>query len=128
MPPGRNETPPREGVAIYGKKEGVMPKQTVVVKFDKVGKQIECQPHRAYAEVADDVEWVIAGGYPFAVNFGLDSPFPEISYSSAKGGSVSAKVKASAAEELYEYFIAIYFPDDNKIYTLDPDIIIRGKA
>lgn len=105
-----------------------MARQTVKVSFNSVSKQVECQPHRVYAEAGDDVVWEIAGGYPFAVNFGLDAPFPEISYSSVGAGPVNAKVKASAAEELYEYFVAVYIPEEKKIYTLDPDIIIRRKS
>jgi hypothetical protein len=105
--------------------EGNMAKHRVEIRFDAAGPQIICVPHKLIVKKRDVVEWRCVTEQPFTVDFGWDSPFPEISFSVPAGKTKEASIPADAPEGRYEYFVALYDPKTRLVYTFDPDMIIR---
>lgn len=95
------------------------------ISFVAKGSKIECDPLSFVALRGDVIEWQCVTGQPFTVEFGWKSPFPEVSYPAAKGMIVKLEVPPKAANGQYKYTVAVFDEKSGKVYTLDPDMIIR---
>ncbi len=102
-----------------------MARHFVDIRFDAARRQILCLPHKLIVKRLDFVEWGCTTGQPFTVDFGWDSPFPEIAYAAEAKRMKRVAVPRSAPEGRYEYFVALFDPRSGLVYTLDPDMIIR---
>ncbi len=102
-----------------------MTKHMVEIRFDAGGPEIVCSPHRLVAKKGEAVEWRCAGNQPFTVDFGWDSPFPEVAFPVHGGKTKEAVIPGDAPEGQYEYFVAIYDANSGLVYTLDPEMIVR---
>ncbi len=98
-----------------------------MINISLVGKgpQIECQPLSQLALRREDIEWQCVTGQPFTVDFGWKSPFPEVSYSAEKGKTVKLQIPPNAVNGQYKYTVALFDEKSGKVYTLDPEMIIR---
>jgi len=102
-------------------------RHVVEIGFDTARKQIVCVPHKLVVRKNDVIVWRSANGQPFTLDFGWDSPFSEICIAfPARVKDKEVIVPDGAPEGLYEYFVALYNPRTGLVYTLDPDLIVRG--
>lgn len=104
-----------------------MKRHVVEIRFDTARKQLVCVPHKLIVRPNDVIVWQSEKGQPFTLDFGWDSPFPEICIAfPARVKDMEVIVPERAPEGLYEYFVALYNPRTGLVYTFDPDLIIRG--
>lgn len=106
--------------------EGNMARHAVRIGFDPRKRQIICMPHRVIAKKRDSVQWECVTGQPFTVDFGWDSPFVPISFPARAREKRGASIPVRALEGRYEYFVALYDAKSGLVYTLDPEMIVRG--
>lgn len=72
------------------------------------------------------IVWICEQGYPFAVQFGWDSPLEEMMYKNEPKSSIAEGVIMSdAAYGQFKYFVAVCV--NEQMLTLDPEIIVRRR-
>ena len=104
-----------------------MKRHVVEIRFDTARKQLVCVRHKLIVRPNDVIVWQSEKGQPFTLDFGWDSPFPETCIAfPARVKDMEVIVPERAPEGLYEYFVALYNPRTGLVYTLDPDLIVRG--
>lgn len=103
-------------------------KHSVKLRLEKGGNVI-CTPHKLIAAKGQVIEWECEKGRPFTVDFNWESPFKKMAFhaGSGRGKRITASIPDVAPEGYFAYFVAIYDKDADKIFTLDPDLIIRGR-
>jgi hypothetical protein len=69
-----------------------------------------------------DIEWVCSTG-DYAVHLGWESPCEKGRYRAGKGEPVTGQVLQGAPYGRYKYSVAVH--QDGKVWTDDPDIIVR---
>jgi hypothetical protein len=103
------------------------PQRLVKIEFDKTSpqKSLVCTPHKFVTRKSfpETITWVCPGYKIFTIDFGWNSPFPEMSYSTIDG-RISQAIGKEFPEGRFPYFIAV-LDGDNQIITIDPDLIIR---
>lgn len=118
-----------------------MPDRDVLVTVNLAEETITC--NRPRVKNSWRVKWKCPEGYPFAVDFGWDTPFTEESYSADNNmpnqSDIGAKtIKAHAGQNgkpfRFKYSIAVFVPydpngpneswPDGKVLIADPEIII----
>lgn len=101
----------------------------VVIEVVKMGpqKSLVCTPHKLiiHKNFHKMITWTCSErrNKIFTIDFGWQSPFPEMYYS-AKEGKISLIIQEALPEGRFPYFIAV-LDGENQIITSDPDLIIR---
>jgi hypothetical protein len=103
-------------------------KYEVKIRFDTDLAQIVCVPHTLIVKKLDSVEWECVTGQPFTLDFGWGSPFSETSFPVPAKAKKEAQIPDDARQGQYKYSVAIYDEASKLVYTLDPDLIIRGRG
>ena len=105
-----------------------MPASRHLVKLsqDKEGNVI-CTPHKLIALKGQVIDWECETEQPFTVDFNWESPFNEVAFQAKAGEKINASIPDLAPEGYFTYFVAIYDRRRGKVFTLDPDLIIRGR-
>ena len=86
-------------------------------------------PHKLIVRKKDVIVWRCEKGHPFTLDFGWDSPLPDICIAvPARMMQREVMVPEDAPAGRYEYFVALYDEETKSVYTFDPDMIIRDKA
>jgi hypothetical protein len=98
----------------------------VKLRLEKDGNVI-CTPHKLIAAKGQSIEWECETKQPFTVDFNWESPFQEMAFHARTGEKINASIPDVAPEGYFAYFVAIYDKGTDKISTLDPDLIIRGR-
>ena len=102
--------------------------QKIKITIEKVGpqKSIVCTPHKLIIRksIPETIIWECSGYEVFTIDFGWQSPFPEMSYP-AQRGRIILPIKADFPEGRFPYFIAVLDGESHQIITSDPDLIIR---
>jgi hypothetical protein len=102
----------------------------VVIEIEKMPPQkgLICTPHKLVIRknFHKMITWTCADrrNKVFTIDFGWQSPFPEMSYS-AMDGHISLPIGKEFPEGHFPYFVAVLDEDSHQIITSDPDLIIR---
>ena len=91
----------------------------VVIPISVSGNQVACNPDSVQLNRGDTIRWNYNG--PFAVDFGLATPFPQSRYN-GNGQVVTPAVRPDAASGTYKYAVAVY--DGSQVLIADPRVII----
>lgn len=96
--------------------------------------RIICDPPLVETRYQDKVQWVCEQGYPFTVHFGWNSPLDQIYYPAEikEEKEISLTCQAIvirnaeiAGHQLIKYFVAVYVKCQNKVLTLDPELVVK---
>ena len=98
---------------------------TVKLRLGEDGNVI-CTPHKLIAAKGQSIEWECETRQPFTIDFNWESPFKEMAFHARAGEKIKASIPEVAPEGYFAYFVAIYDKSTGKVYTFDPDLIIRG--
>ena len=73
----------------------------------------------------ETIEWICDGEGFFAVHIGWNSPLEKGRYRNGQGKRISAHVPKDAPKGRYEYFVAVFDPRSEQVWTDDPEFIIK---
>ena len=104
-----------------------MTQEDVIINITVDGDQIMVeQTPPGPVDKETRIIWVCEQGYPFAVQFGWDSPLEETMYRNEPKSTVAEGVIMSdAAYGQFKYFVAVCV--EGRLLTVDPDIIVRRR-
>jgi hypothetical protein len=105
-------------------KKHLIKKHTVKLRLEKDGNVI-CTPHKLIAVKGQSIEWECEPRQPFTVDFSWESPFKDMAFQARAGEKIKISIPDVAPEGYFEYFVAIYDKSTGKIFTFDPELIIR---